>query len=319
MSNRLVFVTALGLLLFGNGCSVAILSVVGADRGNPFPVSESQSRDAIEAKLGTPLSVRQLPDGVAVALYDYQFRAADPKAREMANKSLGLWTSFVGGYGGAFPLGVFTELFFFPYAIYKAAEQRPGSQLTAVYGQDDRLLFFYFVETPPVERFEQIRRPRAWRRWEELASDHCQTWSACLRQHVDEVRRQAVWVDYPLPLKEEENLERLLELALDFDTGRISKGEALIRLDGRLRGLAIWSGSPWDVSGILQQQLATDRCPQWVACVTIYDAEHRRLTAAKAFELHADYETDLQRALEIARSLDGGTMTKGEALKALTP
>ena len=142
MRNRLVLAAAaIGLLCFGSGCSALILHVVSKGGESPSQLSVGATRDDVEAKLGRPVTVRPLPDGGQVAIYEY--RLPDPKAQEMATRALGQWLPLCQGA----PCGILTEpLFFFPYAIYKAATP-PRGKVTFTYGPDGRLL--YLGSPPP--------------------------------------------------------------------------------------------------------------------------------------------------------------------------
>ena len=131
MKNELILATAaMGLLFFGGGCSAMILAA--ASKGDASP-SVGSRRDDVEAKLGKPITVRPLPDGGQVAIYEYRLGASvDPKAQEL---TIQMW---VPGFG--FPYGLVLEPFFLPYAIYKAAT-RPEGKATFTYGPDGRLLY----------------------------------------------------------------------------------------------------------------------------------------------------------------------------------
>jgi hypothetical protein len=139
MSRRWIAAAALTALpLLGSGCGAMILHAAAKGSEGPSRLSEGMTRDEVEAKLGGPVGGRKLPDGGAVSVYEY--RLPDPSAEKAAHDALAPWFKIVGGYGGAVPAGVFTEFYFFPYAIYKAATG-PRSKVTFTYGPDGRLLY----------------------------------------------------------------------------------------------------------------------------------------------------------------------------------
>lgn len=138
MRNELILAAAaMGLLFFGSGCSALILHTVGKGGESPSQLSVGATRDDVEAKLGRPVTVRPLPDGGQVAIYEY--RLPDPKAQKMVEAALGQWIP--NPYSGGAPPAILLEpLFFFPYAIYKAATPQ-REKVTFTYGPDGRLLY----------------------------------------------------------------------------------------------------------------------------------------------------------------------------------
>lgn len=136
MRNKLILATAaVGLLCLGSGCSAVILHAVGKGGESPPQLSVGATRDDVEAKLGRPVTVRPLPDGGQVAIYEY--RLPDAKAQEMAKDALLQWLPACQGA----PCGILTEpLFFFPYSIYKAATP-PRAKVTFTYAPDGRRLY----------------------------------------------------------------------------------------------------------------------------------------------------------------------------------
>jgi hypothetical protein len=133
--------TALSLL--GSGCGAVILQDAAKGGETPWSLSEGMTRDQVEAKLGGPVGKRTLPDGGVVTVYEY--RLPDPSAEKLAKDALAPWFKVGGAYGVAAPAGIFTEFYFFPYAIYKAATG-PRAKVAFTYGPDGRLLY---LRAPP--------------------------------------------------------------------------------------------------------------------------------------------------------------------------
>ena len=76
MTQRLVFaLAALGVLMFGGGCS-AVIAWVPTTLGHDAPPEYAfrTAHEQVEAKLGKPLEVTALPDGGQVAMYQYRMR-----------------------------------------------------------------------------------------------------------------------------------------------------------------------------------------------------------------------------------------------------
>jgi len=130
----------IGLSLACGGCAGLLLHSAGKG-DEPRAIPLGSTRDDVVATLGEPVGVVPLPDGGQTAVYAY--RLDDPKMRETGKTAAGMWLVWVGGYGGAAPVGIFTEPFFLPYAIYKIVRTEargPEGRVTLTFAPDGRLL-----------------------------------------------------------------------------------------------------------------------------------------------------------------------------------
>jgi len=214
------------LLLTGTGCSALI-----ASRGvSSLPaITTGSTRQEVRQTLGDPDSSETRSDGTRIETY------------RIRRKVESAWGNFwkgpldlSGGQAAAIvvPLGLAFEVYATGKAIVDSEKQKV--HIAFVYGPEDRLLYLYDVDAPLDKRFDTARRPLTQSQWKQLENDECSTWATCLTSYGDELRRRAAQVGYTLSVKEEENLQRLLDVAGARDEERITKwqAQALIELAG---------------------------------------------------------------------------------------
>ena len=179
--------------------------------------------------------------------------------------------------------------------------------------KEEALLYVLNRDDPPETQFVAVRRSLDELRWKQLENDSCPTWSGWLTAFIDRRRTLAELAGYTLLLKDEENFQRLREVASDKDGATITNGEALIGITGRN------SDNPTRLTldQALSQQLEADRCPSWVACVNFSESEYRRRAASEHYTIATEDERASKRILEIASAKDEGKMTKKDALGAM--
>jgi hypothetical protein len=119
------FCEAIGILLvgfIGTGCAAMIYSVGVDPVDSVFP--SGASRQDVEAKLGTPVTSRALPEGGRVDTYKYIIRQRNPITS-------GAWVLYVAMLGTA-------DIFFVPKAIEDVWNNRRTATFT--YDPNNRLL-----------------------------------------------------------------------------------------------------------------------------------------------------------------------------------
>jgi hypothetical protein len=293
----LIAICGMAFLFTGTGCSSLIAS---AGRASLADFAPGSTRQEVREAWGEPDVSETRDDGSRVETYHIRKRASSLREEGLP--------------GGAWwlPRGVLVLVAFEVVATGKAIYDRANAEMydhAFVYGPDERLLYSYDTSTPPAQRFYAVRRPLAELRWKQLENGECPIWSACITSYVGELRRRAAIVGYTLPPEEEENFQRLLEIAKDVDEGRNTKGEGLIGIAGQLDRVAL--------AEVFWGQLENDRCPRWIGCVAFYVEGLRRRGAVLGHALSSEDAENFKRLLEIARDVDGGKITQEEALNRL--
>ncbi len=302
LGHWLIVSCALALLWTGTGCSMLIASM-GVSSVPGF--APGSSREAVRKELGPPDASEARVDGTRVDTYHVRRRVsslwAGVDGQEVARA--------VAGSGQAGVLVVAGLLIYEGVATGKALydSEQQKAHLAFVFGRDDALLYDYELTARPEVRFEEARHPLAEPLWQQIERGGCPRWSACLTSYVEELRRRAATVAYPLPPEEEENFHRLLEVAGGVDEGSLTKGEALMGIAGRDHAPCTSGRAALDEA--LWKQLETAGCPSWARCMSFYGEELRRRPAAAG---SPQDEVPLARLLEIARDVDEGRSSPGE-------
>jgi len=101
------------------------------------------------------------------------------------------------------------------------------AEVAFVFGNDDRLLYLYSIETDPSVRFSQALHTMEHPLVVESDPDEGATLTDRMRAYIAEARQRAEEVGHRLTEQDEESLREDLQTVEDVDAGIITKQEAM--------------------------------------------------------------------------------------------
>jgi hypothetical protein len=118
----------------------------------------------------------------------------------------------------------------------------PGTALTAylsekrklhyafVYDEEDRVLYVYDLAASASAQFNEATRFLDGLLYSQVEAGNCDTWTACITDYVQEVRRRAACLGYTLGNDEEEVFERMFAIGEGVDSGRIPREDGVAEI-----------------------------------------------------------------------------------------
>jgi hypothetical protein len=197
------------------------------------------------------------------------------------------------------------------------------TEVTFVYGEDDRVLYYYNTKADPPERYSQALGPMT-HPLDHMEEANCPKLKVCVESYIEEARKRAEEVGYELTAQDQEAFRKDLEIAVRVDDGEIV-GEIIteevfreeLTSGCRDQRRAPLSRDHYDFINKL-----TDRLLNEVAegSATITDAVTRyiqQLAARFDYRLTCTDKETFQSELEIAKDVDDGKVTRDEAYDRL--
>jgi hypothetical protein len=312
----------LGVSTF-SGCSMLLMSTGGSDLGEIRPgltKTEIQERLGPAASTGTTTAGRQT-ENYKIAPIEKQIDKRDVVKFVVL---CGIPTSW--GLCAAY---MAFDTLVFPF-VYREREANK-IEVLFVYGEDERVLFYYQTRDEPGLRFHQALAPLP-HPFSSPGQATCARLKPCLLAHIEETRTRAEEVGYVLTPEDEEEFRQDLEVAERIDNGEITLEEAYrekYRKDKMEQqpGSACHDQRKTSLPHVayvhlhkLTEQLLSDigeRGSDMQSAVLRYAVAFRQRATASSFPLICSDDEKFTRELEIAKDADDGILTREQAVRSL--
>ena len=201
---------------------------------------------------------------------------------------------------------------------FLAGENHPD--INFLYGKDDRVLYSYSTKAVPSERYQQalssLKHPLG-----EMDQDSCPSVKTCVEGYIEEARKRAEEVGYSLNEADEKSFHADLEMAGKLDEGEVTKEEAFRQkcatqgfTDHRKPSPA--SPDLYNAFHRLTDQFLNelkDGRGSMKDTVSGYVEQSRELMTGFNRRLTCTDEETFQEALQIAKDVDEGKVTRDDA------
>jgi hypothetical protein len=222
-----MFLTALTVLVtfITCGCSALIARSGVSDRG---ALSNPKTCAEVRDQFGKPDETRTCADGriVESRWIRQQIEVFDlpPLSWQSYAEAFG-YGALEGAYIGSFGL---VDMFVWPFTLYKS--EKAKLHYAFVYDEADQLLYVYDLAASPPVQYDEATRFLRGLLDSQLEAENCDTWTACVTDYVQEVRRRAGCLGYTLGNDEEQVFERMFAIGDGVDSGRIPREDGLAEM-----------------------------------------------------------------------------------------
>jgi len=207
------------------GCSVLIARSGVSDRG---ALSNPKTRAEVNDQFGKPDDTRTCPEGRVVESrwIRQKINVFDPPPPSFRSfgEELG-YTAIASAYLGT---AGFVDIFVWPFTLYKS--EKAKLHCAFVYDEADRILYLYDLAAPAPQQFDHATRPLDYMLSSQLEDGKCDSWTTCLTDYAQEVRRRATCLGYTLGADEEQTFERMFAIGEGVDSRRIPPEEGLAKI-----------------------------------------------------------------------------------------
>jgi hypothetical protein len=115
-----------------------------------------------------------------------------------------------------------------PVVAYKS--EKAKLHYAFVYDEEDRVLYLCDLAAPTSKQFEEATRFLDGLFYSQLEAQNCDTWTECVTDYVQEVRRRAACLGYTLRADQEKAFERMFTIGEGVDSGRIPREDGLAEI-----------------------------------------------------------------------------------------
>jgi len=208
--------------------------------------------------------------------------------------------------------------------VYAIQNDQDKSDIAFVYEADGRVLFYYDTKAAPPERYYKAISPMP-HPLDNIEEANCPKLKVCVERYIDEARKRAEEVGYSLTEEDEKSFHTDLEMAGNVDEGKVTKEEAF-RQKCATHGYTDHR-KPSPASPDLYNAIhkLTDRLLNEIKdgrgsmknTVAGYVEKSRDLMTGFNRRLTCTDEETFQEALQIAKDVDDGKVTRDDAYSKL--